>query len=246
MEGWLARVEVPLFVSYRRLRGRRSLPRASCRWALDSGAFSEIAEHGRWTVSEDAYVEAVERYAEEIGQLDWAAPMDWMCEPQMVERTGLSVPEHQHRTTENYLRLRDRGPFIPVLQGWTLADYERHVGLYGEAGVELASLPTVGVGSVCRRQNTGEIAAVMGLLNDIGLLLHGFGVKMGGYGMYARYLVSADSMAWSYNARKQPPLPGHTHESCANCLEWALRWRESLLARGVQLELETASSGEDR
>jgi len=40
--------------------------------------------------------------------------------------TGLSVAEHQAPTVANYLQLRDLAldlPFIPVLQGWTLADY---------------------------------------------------------------------------------------------------------------------------
>jgi hypothetical protein len=81
----------------------------------------------------------VNRYADEIGQLDWAAPMDWMCEPWIVEKTGLSVREHQERTVANYLALRDRGPFIPVLQGWTLEDYETCVDLYAQAGVDLSA-----------------------------------------------------------------------------------------------------------
>ena len=33
-------------------------------------------------------------------------------------------------------------------------------------------------------------------------------------------------MAWSYAARRQPPLPGCTgHKNCANCLTYATRWR---------------------
>jgi hypothetical protein len=33
-------------------------------------------------------------------------------------------------------------------------------------------------------------------------------------------------MAWSYAARRQPPLPGCTgHKNCANCLSYATRWR---------------------
>ncbi len=45
------------------------------------------------------------------------------------------------------------------------------------------------------------------------------------------YLESADSMAWSFSARRAPPLPGHSHKDCANCLEYALRWYEKLIAR---------------
>lgn len=234
---WLGRTDVPLFISHRRLAQRRALPRALGRWALDSGGFSELSLYGEWRTTEAEYVEAVARYRAEIGPLAWAAPMDWMCEPHILDLTGLSVREHQERTIANYLRLRDQGPFIPVLQGWDIADYERCVGLYREAGVNLAAEPLVGLGSICRRQDTAEIGRVVTFLYDLGLRLHGFGVKMGGYGLYARYLNSADSMAWSYRARRDFPLPGHTHKSCANCLEYALRWRKALLSRGEQLEL---------
>jgi hypothetical protein len=83
--------------------------------------------------------------------------MDWMCEPHMTAKTGLTVREHQQRTVENYLRLRDHGPFIPVLQGWEPGEYLACVELYEQYGVDLTTLPLVGVGSVCRRQSDHEI-----------------------------------------------------------------------------------------
>ena len=40
----------------------------------------------------------------------------------------------------------------------------------------------------------------------------------------------ADSLAWSYHARREPPLPGcNTHKNCANCVRFALAWREETL-----------------
>ena len=33
-----------------------------------------------------------------------------------------------------------------------------------------------------------------------------------------------DAMAWSFDARRSPPLPGCTHKSCANCRLYAARW----------------------
>ena len=86
---WLAQgLGVPLLVSHRRLAGRRSLPRASGPWACDSGGFSELSLYGRWRTDERSYVAALRRYATEIGQLDWAAPMDHMVESQVLARTG--------------------------------------------------------------------------------------------------------------------------------------------------------------
>lgn len=224
---------IPLFVSHRALARLKSYrARAISDWALDSGGFTEIDRFGRWVTTETEYVEATRRYQDEIGRLVWAAPQDWMCEPHMLEKTGLTVREHQHRTIASYLSLRDQGPFIPVLQGWTLPDYIDCIGMYRDAGIDLAALPVVGVGSVCRRQRTAEIADIFRELAGYGLSMHGFGVKTGLY-EYGEYLVSADSLAWSYNARRSPPIPGHErwHKNCANCLDWALDWRRNLLAR---------------
>jgi hypothetical protein len=231
---WLWRARFPLFVSHRQLARRpRKLRKAVCRWALDSGGFTELSLYGRWQTAPEAYAEAVDTYATKIGRLDFAAPMDWMCEPFMIERTGLSVGEHQHRTVANYVQLRQLAPhlpFIPVLQGWTLPDYLACLHLYETAGVDLAALPTVGLGSVCRRQSTRDIAVIVAALAAHGLHLHGFGVKTGGLHSYGHLLASADSLAWSYAARRQPPLPGcRGHKNCANCLTYAATWRARLL-----------------
>jgi hypothetical protein len=237
---WLERFQVPLFVSHRRLRVRKRLPVAAGEWALDSGGFSELGLHGCWHTTEPEYIEAVARYREEIGHLAWAAPMDWMCEPSMLAKTGLTVREHQERTISNYLRLRGHGPFIPVLQGWTISDYERCVELYETAGVDLTDQALVGVGSVCRRQSTVEIGLIMRTLAAAGISLHGFGVKKKGLARYGTVLTSADSMAWSSAARHDPPLPGCTHKSCQNCARYAMRWRHGLHASTERRQLELA------
>ena len=94
MDGWLAHVGVPLFVSHRRLARRKTLPKARTGWALDSAAFSELSLYGGWRTTPEEYVAAVKRYDREIGQLEWAPGQDWPCESDMLARTGLSVEEH--------------------------------------------------------------------------------------------------------------------------------------------------------
>jgi len=232
MPHWLGQVDVPLFVSHRRLNPRKSLPRASARWALDSGGFTEIAMHGQWDTTSDDYVVAVKRYRDEIGLLDWCAPQDWMCEPSMLARTGLTVGEHQARTVASYLELREHlGELVaPVLQGWEPDDYRRCVDLYDQAGVRLDLLPTVGVGSVCRRNADSAIGAVIRPLANLGLRLHGFGVRGSAYASMHHLLTSADSMAWSARGRRDR-IAGHPHKSCANCLSYALAWRDRSLHR---------------
>jgi hypothetical protein len=232
---WLAKSEfasVPLFVSHRALARYRTLPRAAGAWALDSGGFTELSIHGRWTLPAADYARAVARYRDEVGGLAWASPQDWMCEPPMLRATGLTVAEHQRRTVASVQELRALGaPVVPVLQGWEAADYLRHVEDYDRAGIDLRAEPVVGVGTVCRRQATGMAATLMRRLARAGIRAHGFGFKATGLRAAADVMESADSMAWSYHARKEPPMPGHEarHKSCANCPTFALRWRDNLL-----------------
>ena len=165
--------------------------------------------------------------------LDWAAPQDYMCEPIMLARTGLSIAEHQRRTIESvlYLRARARIQVIPVLQGWRISDYVNHIIQYQQAGIDLTQETTVGLGSVCRRQGTTEVTEIVTELSSYGLALHGFGFKTQGLLKVASLLQSSDSMAWSYAARRDAPLDGcgGNHMNCANCSKYALLWRSQLL-----------------
>lgn len=195
------------FVSVNRLRGRKKAVGASM-WIMDSGAFTELSQHG-------AYRHSVEQYAAEINRwahdptLMAAVAQDYMCEPFIVKKTGLSVEEHQRLTVERYddlLFLVDPRVYVmPVLQGYAIGDYTRHLEMYGE---RLAPGSYVGVGSVCKR-NT-DISQIEAILSAIkiarpDLQLHGFGLKTTALrsGLVQELLFSADSMAWSFAARKE-------------------------------------------
>jgi hypothetical protein len=225
---WLWKVNVPLFVSRRTLSKVKNRGQALAPWALDSGGFTELSINGKWTITAQQYAKEVKQL-QEIGQMKWAAPQDWMCEPWIIEKTGLSVIEHQRRTVLNYLELLDLGcPVIPVLQGWTMDDYKQCADLYEDAGVELAKQHTVGLGSVCRRQATAEIGEIAQWGHHAGYCLHGFGVKSAGIKKYGQFLASADSLAWSYTGRFHPE-PLCEKKTCANCLHYALSWREKVI-----------------
>lgn len=252
--GWLWNPDVHFdqFVSDRSLRKYKTLRQATHRWALDSGGYTELAKHGRWVITPEEYVAAVARYDREIGGLDWAAPQDWICDPDMIEGGGprkypgtrrFLDPDgrmthlelrrrHQGLTVENYLLLRNlwpqysdnpRCPFIPMLQGWTFGDFLYCEDLYAMAGVDLKACPVVGIGSVASRQGDPSITAVIGILARK-YRLHVFGVKKKGAAVFGGDVWSGDTMSWSYKARREPPLPGHTHLNCANCLEYAVMW----------------------
>lgn len=253
--------DVVFFISRVRLAPRRSrFPRARHAYCIDSGGFSELQQHGRWTITAAEYVTEIRRYLEELGPdlCRWVAPMDHMCE-EIVIRGGMGArgmrfhgtrelrglqpgePEqdltaavriHQRLTVDNFLELSALAPeipFIAVLQGNTFEDYLHCDELYRQAGVDLAQLPVVGLGSVCRRQATSEIREIVEYFAGKGYRLHGFGVKTLGLAQYADDLVSADSMAWSEDARRSDPLPGHTHKNCANCPDWAIRWHRRIV-----------------
>lgn len=127
----------------------------------------------------------------------------------MLARTGLSVRQHQRLTLERYDAIRAPGVggvrLMPVLQGWATDDYRRHLDDYGE---RLGPAAWVGVGSVCKRQ--GDPRTIGLILERIlrarpDLRLHGFGDKLTALRSAAvrSMLYSADSMAWSYAARRQ-------------------------------------------
>lgn len=240
---WGGQVSVPLCISHTRLRRLRTYGRATVRWMLDSGSFTEVDRLGADAFADGPgpYIEAAYRYCEEIGSVDWMAPQDWMVEPWMIARTGLSVREHQERTVASVLALREVAPdlpWAPVLQGWTIDEYLACAELYADAGVPLDEEPIVGVGSVCRRQGTSEIVDLFSELAGLGLRLHGFGVKTLGIAGLRDSLASADSLAWSSRARCDandregaglpPSRFGCSHRS--SCPRFALWWRSRVLA----------------
>jgi hypothetical protein len=195
------------FISVNRLRARKS-PFAVGEWIMDSGAFTEISKFGQWRSSVDEYA-ALIRLWKNNGKLIAAVAQDYMCEPFILAKTGLTVADHQRLTIDRYRALLacDVGGvyIMPVLQGYAPGDYVESIRMYG---VQLAAGAWVGVGSVCKRNgDAGKIievlAAIWAARPD--LKLHGFGLKTTALrsGLVRSLLHSADSMAWSYSARKQ-------------------------------------------
>lgn len=207
MSRWLHNGDAkgPVFISIRRLRDRKSaFPPATVPYALDSGAYTELAQLGGWKTTPEQYVEDVRRVSAGLGAPDFVVIQDWMCDPGSLAATGLSVHEHQRRTVESALRLPELAPeitWLPVLQGDGVASYLRHADMYEAAGIPLRGR-LVGLGSIVRRQHRPETRALAELLEQRGIRLHGFGVKATGITRIGRHLASGDSIAWSYWARR--------------------------------------------
>ena len=193
-------------VSVNRLKARKSAFQVGD-WMMDSGAFTTIHTHGGYPEGVEVYAAHIRRWATN-GNLLCAVAQDYMCEPFMVAKTGLTVAEHQRLTIERYdalLACDTAGVYImPVLQGYTPQDYVTHLEAYGD---RLAYGAWVGVGSVCKRN--GDARAIEAVLCAIkakrpDLRLHGFGLKTTALrsGLVRQCLHTADSMAWSFAARK--------------------------------------------
>ncbi len=193
------------FISINRLRNRKSDFSVN-KWILDSGAFTEISAWGKFRTSVHQYANEIERWSK-CGQFELAVTQDYMCEPFIVKKTGLSVTEHQRLTIQRYDELScliSETIILPVLQGYQVEDYLTHLEMWGD---RLWYARRIGVGSVCKR-NT-NILAITRILDAIktkrpDLRLHGFGLKTTALrdSFISSLLFSADSMAWSYAARK--------------------------------------------
>lgn len=222
---WLTRdLPAPLMVSRNRLLRFTPGRPARVRFVIDSGGFTELHRHGRWTVTPERYAAELAALSETLGPPDWSAPQDWMCEPSALAATGRTIAYHQSATVDNYAHLRDLGAdVIPVLQGWTLRDYRTHADQYAAAGFDLARLPVIGLGSVCRRASTPEIIYLVRQFAALGFRLHLFGARRTAIRRAGPLIESTDSLAWSMHGRRNGPCV-HLRSRCANHQHYALSW----------------------
>lgn len=193
-------------VSVKRLAARKSDFTVS-EWMMDSGAFTELKDYGHYRQGVEEYAAQIKRW-KSCGTLLASVSQDYMCEPFILERTGLTVIAHQNLTIDRYDQLRalvEDVYILPVLQGYHPKEYLSHLEQYG---ARLRKGDWVGVGSVCKRN--ADVEAIEQVLVAIhrarpDLRLHGFGVKTTALksSLVRQCLYSADSMAWSYSARKQ-------------------------------------------
>lgn len=203
-------------ISINRLRGRLKPLAGTISVLIDSGAFTELNLHGRYRHSVDEYARELHRlHCAGVAKIVAAVAQDYMCEPFMLAKTGKSVLEHQRLTIERYDALvaslqglfngAPPFPVLPVLQGYDPEDYAAHLDMYG---ARLSQRMWVGVGSVCKRNGSPEkIHAVLSTIAAVrsDLQLHGFGVKQTSlaHAGVSSLLATADSMAWSFAARRQ-------------------------------------------
>lgn len=218
---WAGDFENP-FISMARLRRRKSaFPRPKGKWGLDCAGFSEVALTGGYSNTPEHFAAEATHWVSMVPGCAFVVSQDYMCEPFVLAKTGLTQADHQRLTIERYDAIlaawSSDVPLVPVLQGFSPTSYVEHLRAYGDRIGEGAM---VGVGSVCKRQ--GAVSMVEDLLGGIlherpDLRLHGFGVKLTALESpeIRSMLESADSMAWAYAARKQGRNPNDRAEAHA-------------------------------
>lgn len=174
--------------------------------ALDSAGFVAAVRYGdyRWSVKE--YFDLVESFP-----WAWYASMDYCCEPEISGDRSLRLLRiaatcFMYGECAKEARLRDLPAPMPVLQGWTPAEYVECA-----RWMPLLQWPAlVGIGSVCRRPVHGPsgILAILEAIDKIlpaHVKLHLFGVKSSALDYLAHHprVASVDSMAWDVAARAE-------------------------------------------
>jgi len=281
---WLTRATEPQFVAMTTLADRVTMPRRIQRedgtpapLAIDGGVFHTMSSRGELPFTLEAYAALARRVCAEIGGVVRVAALDLMCEPPILAMSrwakGLSrregVRRHQQETVHNLKALRELAPevpWMPALQGWEHEEYFDHLAMYAEAGVDLLAEGLVGLGSVCRRQNTRMAEGLVRELVGKGLSLHLLGFKVEGLARFADLLgdvyetdlaprvygvgrvASYDTQADLLAARSQKLLhptcaarlrtTNKGHQNCASCLTYALHVRALRLA-----QLDAATRG---
>jgi len=172
--------------------------------ALDSAGYVAAVRYGdyRWTVAD--YLDLVASH-----HWTWWASMDMCCEPQIAEDRPLRLLRMAATAALLWQcgrEARERGldAPMPVLQGWTAAEYQLCA-----QWLPLAEWPAlVGIGSMCRRAVNGS-DGVLAILDAVDRVLpahvkvHLFGVKSTALECVAHHprVTSMDSMAWDVRAR---------------------------------------------
>jgi len=182
------------------LRTRKSKLKIDKPWMMDSGVGGMFKVGTRPRITLEEYVKIIELQNPPI---IWT--YDYPCEPTIRTRYGYTPTEAQNKTNQNTITLREKFNLenvMSVVQGWSIDDYMTNLDTIKEEGLLTERL---GIGSICRRGRTKEIARIINAVhNNVPrwVKLHGFGVKTSVLNTEARFCLStADSSAWGIQNR---------------------------------------------
>jgi hypothetical protein len=173
----------------------------TCR-AADSGGF--VASHvwGEYRYTLAQYVEWLASWSPQ-----WAACMDYCCEPEL----SVITRERQDKTTTNVSQAWQEyrsvpWAWVPTIQGLDPEDYHRHAlelqPIIEEMQAYYHSNPAfrVGIGTLCRRADSSLIRHIVSAVRSVlpTAPLHLWGIKLESlWTLRMNHIVSTDSAAWS-------------------------------------------------
>jgi len=186
---------------------------------LDSGGYSLMLDTGEHPPT-DTYMD----YVEDKSPTQYAV-QDYPCEPEILDKYGRTVEQHQEltleRTAECLAQHQDRGidsEIVSVVQGWDKSDYLSHIDRLRDHG---CLTDTVGVGSICRRGQDQEITDVLKAVREAlpaRCDIHAFGVKTNilSRSDIRQTVDSVDSAAWYYQMYKDKPVDEPAWHTCVH------------------------------
>ncbi|MGC8979407.1 DUF7221 family queuine tRNA-ribosyltransferase-like protein [Caldisericum sp.] len=187
-------------VSFNTLEFRKSPISSHTIW-IDSGSFTRLSSHKPLATPEKLIRVA------QINNTEIVFTPDAMCEPQIIEKTGLDVDEHIRITHENnkyMLEVAEKVNFPTekiglVVQGWTVKDYIKSANLCKTIIKNPNQI--VGIGTLCRRHSFSEIGEIVDTVKSIlpQARIHAFGVKGPALAYIKSKIYSADSFAWAFH-----------------------------------------------
>lgn len=211
--------DVPVLLpasSYARYKFRTlHMPSHITNKAADCGGFVATFKWGDYKYTPDQYVDWCSGWVP-----SWAATMDYCCEDEITSGRHGVVRERQQKTTDMAYRFWDdyrdaQWAWVPTIQGWDVADYQRHAQEMKPLLLEMqqfyrdrdgdASQFRVGIGTLCRRVSIQKIRAiVMAVYQELPEVecFHLWGVKTGLWrsNVAFPFNVSSDSASWNMKA----------------------------------------------
>lgn len=238
----LQQLEIPnVMISY--ATGKNTPWDGIDRLFIDSGGYSLMLSTGEHP--------PVSQYLDHIADHNPAfwAYQDYPCEHDILQKYDRSVDNHIDRTIDRAITCANRADDLGidggtfVLQGWYADDYLKCLDKAREHGLLTSR---IGIGSVCGRTDKRQASRIIrSVRNNLPSKydLHGFGIKRSllSRAPVRRALTSADSLAYSMQARYRSEIDHSWHDVAYEFLQWKAALEDTIQVDDVsddQLQLQ--------
>ena len=176
--------------------------------AADCGGFVATIKWGDYRYTPGEYVAWLRKFS----RLDWAATMNYCCEPAIAQDEDAIVRRQERTTTMAHLFWEEFRSeswcWVPTIQGWGIEDYTAHARQLAPLIATMQehykgrSAFRVGIGTLCQRADAKMVRAVARTVaRELpGVPLHLWGVKLAaldGFDALPETVKSCDSAAWN-------------------------------------------------